>query len=162
VSFPQRDLPRVCLLLTPNIVCRAVTADEALDDKTFVSEMRSAILDAQYDSEEEDEQARPKYDMYDDELDDSYDGIMAPRSGGNFPRGGFVADDESETSSDDEETTDPNAIRESILVAAAVTEPEVFSIAWKKTEAAQALSRSTGWTFEQLAGWYRAWQSNVS
>lgn len=78
-------------------------------------------------------------------------------------------DDESTTDEDDEgsgsdleEPVNPDRARESILIAAAISNPSLFSINEKKSQAAQALCRSTGWSFEQILGWYRMFQSNVS
>lgn len=82
-----------------------------------------------------------------------------------MPRPGIPdeSEDDTELSSEDEEAQqDPEAARESLLVAAAITDPSVFSVEQKKSQKAQALSRSTGWSHEQLVGWYRMFQNNVS
>ncbi|KAI9032269.1 hypothetical protein DFJ74DRAFT_329512 [Hyaloraphidium curvatum] len=134
-----------------------VSADDALADKSFVHEMRSALLDTQYSDIEEAEDESPQYDMYDDELDDSYDVAGAPRAAQAYATG-LETDDDDDESSDEEPALDPEAAREAILVEAAVSDPSAF--ANKKSEAAQALSKATGLTFEQLLGWKRTFDAN--
>lgn len=126
-------------------------ADEMMQDKSWIQEMKAEIMrraEATSDDEEEmDRQRGSRKTPYEYEDDDQFDEL--DDSVGNVSVAG---DGEESDASDDE--PDTNKI-ETILELAYINDPKVFDrdSATRKSKERADLSAKTGWSHEQLEGW---------
>jgi hypothetical protein len=103
------------------------------------------------------------YDMYEDEIDDSYDSVNempGPVDLAAVDEGGQSALEAVRAKKE----VDPNAMNESELVHMYVDHPQVFdrSSATRKSAQRDALRKRTNMSDEQLEGWAIMFNRNVS
>jgi hypothetical protein len=101
------------------------------------------------------------YDMYEDEIDDSYDSVN------EMPEPMDLDDVDEERRSALEavrakKEVDPNAMNESELVHMYVDHPQVFDRSARKSAQRDALRKRTNMSDEQLEGWAIMFNRNVS
>ncbi|KAI8082692.1 uncharacterized protein BX664DRAFT_360997 [Halteromyces radiatus] len=119
------------------------TADSLLENKKHTEDEKVKML-------------RRIYDMYEDEIDDSYDSVnevTGPVDLAAVDEGGEAALDVVRAKK--QQTVDPGVLNESELVHVYVDHPEVFdrSSATRKSAQRDALRKRTNMTDEQLEGW---------
>ncbi|KAI9307313.1 hypothetical protein BJ944DRAFT_237971 [Cunninghamella echinulata] len=123
-----------------------------------------ALLDSKtYSKEEKSDMLKRIYDMYEDEIDDTYDSInevSGPVDITSVDSEGGQALDVVRVKK--EQTIDPGLLNESDLVHAFVDHPNVFerSGATRKSAQREALRKRTNMSDEQLEGWASMFNRN--
>ncbi|CAO3595449.1 unnamed protein product [Absidia cylindrospora] len=118
------------------------TAESLLESKKHTKDEKASML-------------RRIYDMYEDEIDDSYDSVnemAGPVDLAAVDEGGQALD---VVRAKNEQGVDPGVLNESDLVHMYVDHPQVFdrSSATRKSTQREALKKRTNMTDEQLEGW---------
>ncbi|CAO3619138.1 unnamed protein product [Cunninghamella echinulata] len=123
-----------------------------------------ALLDSKtYSKEEKSDMLKRIYDMYEDEIDDTYDSINEVSGPVDITsvdnEGGQALD---VVRAKKEQTVDPGLLNESDLVHAFVDHPSVFerSGATRKSAQREALRKRTNMSDEQLEGWASMFNRN--
>ncbi|KAJ3485731.1 hypothetical protein NLI96_g4753 [Meripilus lineatus] len=139
---------------------KAESSSEFLQDRAFMSEMKSSILQraeaAAYDFDDDDDQ--PHYSAHkgrdvafeDDEDDVDEGSVVYVRDGGESQEEGN-SDDDSEEDRVKETSKDPNTI----LELAYLRDPKLFAndAQTRRSKERADLKAQTGWSDEQIQGW---------
>ncbi|KAL1924879.1 uncharacterized protein VTP21DRAFT_4533 [Calcarisporiella thermophila] len=121
-----------------------VNADRLLNDKSFVQEYKSDIIEAAYNT-------------YEDEYDDTYD-----TSGMNMGAVEVRLVDEYEGEGKQQTQVDPGILNESELIRLFVTDPAVFerTASARRSTKREQMRRTMQMTDEQIEGWFIMFQRN--